>query len=531
MTALRKCFSGKGFRRYLPSARSGYTLVELLMATTLSLMLLMGVVSVFATISASVSDARSILETADRLRTTKNVLQEDLAGLTVTMQPPRRPEAGEGYFELIEGPLGVLRLPWGPASSFGVNSQTGEADSTVADMDDIVMFTTRRSGRPFVGRFGTGIVESQVAEVAWFVRGHTLYRRVLLVAPQVLTAADANQNGVIDLVPDLTDASGVRHGYYELYDVSARPAFHQATNNLAGWVPNTLGDLTKRENRFAHWVHGTQGFPFDASPWGLLGLPLLHECSHPDWMTWNNLAQVPVAPHANNSTLQVDLWNDPHNLSTATAPPPIPPLEPITGVLVPFLMAPDNNGDGQPDVSLRVGEDVILTNVIGFDVKVWDPEAPVVSDGNVLLQPGDPGYLAALADAFGPGPTFAIAARGAYVDLNYVGNTPALWGVSHFSFPGDVLAMGPGPRPTRIYDTWSFHYEHDGIDQWSDGRVDLATNGFDDNGDGVVDDANERETRPPYAAPLRGIQVKIRVFEPDTKQVREVTVVQDFLPK
>ena len=41
----------------------------------------------------------------------------------------------------------------------------------------------------------------------------------------------------------------------------------------------------------------------------------------------------------------------------------------------------------------------------------------------------------------------------------------------------------------------------------------------------------ERTNPPPYAIPLRGIQVKIRAFEPDTKQIREVTVEQDFLPQ
>ena len=58
-----------------------------------------------------------------------------------------------------------------------------------------------------------------------------------------------------------------------------------------------------------------------------------------------------------------------------------------------------------------------------------------------------------------------------------------------------------------------------------------ATNGFDDDSNGIVDDVNEQITSPPYPAPLRGIQVKIRVFEPDSRQVREVTVEQDFLPK
>ena len=51
-----------------------------------------------------------------------------------------------------------------------------------------------------------------------------------------------------------------------------------------------------------------------------------------------------------------------------------------------------------------------------------------------------------------------------------------------------------------------------------------------DGSDGI-DDPGEREAPPPYPYPLRGIQVKIRVFEPDSRQIREVTVVQDFLPE
>jgi len=46
---------------------------------------------------------------------------------------------------------------------------------------------------------------------------------------------------------------------------------------------------------------------------------------------------------------------------------------------------------------------------------------------------------------------------------------------------------------------------------------------------GGVDDITELEGPIPYAAPLKGIQVKIRVFEPDSRQIREITVVQSFL--
>jgi hypothetical protein len=44
-----------------------------------------------------------------------------------------------------------------------------------------------------------------------------------------------------------------------------------------------------------------------------------------------------------------------------------------------------------------------------------------------------------------------------------------------------------------------------------------------------VDDPTEQESPPPYRYPIRGIQVKIRAFEPDTKQIREVSLVHEFL--
>ena len=75
-----------------------------------------------------------------------------------------------------------------------INSENGGVDdSTVVDTDDILMLTVRSYGEPFVGRLpilGSSSWpsweggQSQVAEVCWFMRGNTLYRRVLLVAPE-----------------------------------------------------------------------------------------------------------------------------------------------------------------------------------------------------------------------------------------------------------------------------------------------------------------------------------------------------------
>jgi hypothetical protein len=66
------------------------------------------------------------------------------------------------------------------------------------------------------------------------------------------------------------------------------------------------------------------------------------------------------------------------------------------------------------------------------------------------------------------------------------------------------------------------------LGQWPAGT---STNGLDDNHDGVVDDVNEQITSSPYPVPLRGIQVKIRCYEPDSRLIREITIEQDFLPK
>jgi len=428
--------------------RSGYTLVEILTATALSAMLMLGVVEVFSQVADSVSRSRATLETSDRLRAAATRLQMDLAGVTVTMRPPRRVADDEGYFEYLEGPIGPVQLP----SSVAKDSE-GNDDTTVGDFDDVLMFTARSSGEPFVGRCAGGSIESAVAEIAWFLRGNTLYRRVLLVAPGVGNLPQAQ--------------------FYANNDISARPLG-------TAMVPNTLGDLTRRECRFAH--HPTM-FPFDMRGWGKRRLPSLRECSDAGW----NAGNMPPTDSINWNPAGADLWSQqPFDSSTCDA---------LTGDVL--------SGS-------RIGEDIILTSVIGFDVKAWDPQAN--------------------------------SGTGAYVDLGYGGSASSHF--DHAGHPNSGLSGGLA----RVYDTWSWHYECDGVDQDGIAGADQGTNGFDnddatptvdenDDGDptndgiGVVDDIAERETMPPYPVPLRGIQVKIRVFEPDSRTVREVTVVQDFLPK
>ncbi len=84
------------------------------------------------------------------------------------------------------------------------------------------------------------------------------------------------------------------------------------------------------------------------------------------------------------------------------------------------------------------------------------------------------------------------------------------------------------------YCTWSYHYEFNGLDEDQNSPnawrkvADQGTNLIDDDDNGAVDDSLELETMPPYNVPLRGIEIRLRCYEPQGKQIRQVTVRHAF---
>jgi hypothetical protein len=402
--------------------RDGMTLVEMLVSTVITLILIGLVAQLFGMLGSGVTASRSLLETNDQLRSVAHKLRTDLAGITVAPLPPLRPEAANGYMEIIEGD--------GSDTSAGVMGLVG-------DCDDVLLFTTRSLGDPFVGRFGSaGLLESPTAEVAWYcvqagsvsgVSLYSLYRRQLLVTGMVGTGpfATSGSNAI----------SGSLPGAYVIYDLSLRV---EPDGRI---YPNSLADVTKRENRFLHNTSVTGSFPY----------------------------AFPV-------------------LSGTT------------------------NGLVFDSASGRQGEDLLLTNVIAFDVRVFDPYAPIRLDVNDrAMTPGDPGYD-------GEGPT-SPATYGAYIDL---GSSPGLTALTGSAAARSQLA--------RTYDTWSLHYEFNGLDDDDDGVIDEGSDGADSNGNDIVDDTAEYETAPPYGAALRGIEIRIRCYEPSSRQIRQVTVRHTFVP-
>jgi hypothetical protein len=95
---------------------------------------------------------------------------------------------------------------------------------------------------------------------------------------------------------------------------------------------------------------------------------------------------------------------------------------------------------------------------------------------------------------------------------------------------GNYRSQMIGMAGSTVWDTWSTHYEGNGLDEDGVYGADQGADGFDNNGNGSVDEADEQETSPPYPYPLRGIEIRIRCYEPSSRQVRQVTVRHTFVP-
>ena len=554
-------------RRSVVVPQRAFTLIEMLVATALTLMLVAALAQAFSIVGTGVSTHRAALEMAGQLRAVSSRLQDDLSGLTIPTLPWPDPSAGLGYFEYIDG-----------ADHDGVRFSWPTPNTNFGDADDVLMFTARNDREPFLGSRSNGsggviTIQSELAEIVWFttltdVNGsgalepnefedYTLYRRALLIRPDLGTVATLPTSGTysISSQTDLQNLYNDLRIFFSQNDLSVRMVTQLSGNDLQVFmVANSLGDLTKRENRFAHRRVVAQD---PTSPPNLLYF-------------------APSFPY------QLD-----RDFSSATSLPLIRQPDPTNPSVEPGAIKTGN----------YQGEDVMLPHLLAFDVRAYDPLAMIAahpgedgawgvagvdddgingpddsgeagwagSDDEPVI-PGDPGFGAIWTTgtnqvqiASSPANRYVNRiGHGAFVDLNYVGkhgyNTltnPNNTGWSHFSGrypvcyrlnpPNDIYL---GLAGSGTYDTWSFHYEYDGIDQDADGTVDQATDGLDStvidfttnsNPRSVVtnygvDDVGERETSPPYPFPLRAIQVRIRMVDHSSRQVRQATVESSFVP-
>jgi prepilin-type N-terminal cleavage/methylation domain-containing protein len=455
-------------------SRNGLTLIEMLVALAVTLVMMAAVVNLFANISGSIRNRRAAIETGAQLRQVRQRLAMDLNGATCRGTTWQRPEANQGYIEIIEGectdkaPTNLLPGPGQqidttvsmiPSSQKILDPTSSEITDALGlgDWDDILALTVQSEKAPFTAQVDGVMVESSLAEVVWFATenqpgdpGETgmrkVYRRALLIAPWLGPWNSKPNNVSVHWDPSIGTGGQ--------------------------WVANTLGDLTKRENRFTR---------------------------------------------AQNSSF-------PHPLRRG---------ELLTG-------SPQDH--------------LVLDNALAFDLRVFDPGAPLYDNAGTIVEPSDLGWVAAygpiVANEASNGFFDNFVSQGAYVDMGYCAPM-GLTGANPLDPNDNIPPNRPLPAPQAIrpvfayqsmlagngggsnYDTWSYHYENDGIDQDPGNAtmpniIDQGANGLDDNNANGVDDMGERETAPPYDVPLRGIKAILRVYEPDARQIRESSVTHSF---
>ncbi|MBP3530296.1 MAG: hypothetical protein J6K25_03825 [Thermoguttaceae bacterium] len=586
------------------SPRRGFTLLEILTSITLALTLMYAVARIFSNVGGSMNETMSSMEMSNALRNAKNRLTADLEATSVTLAPPRNSRRDEGFFCYVEGmggpfdrvALNGVNVPepfavgdvaidlerYLDSNAVDANNVPEAVDTTVGDLDDILSFTAKApDGQPFRGRFIEPVyatatdangnvykqivdgipttIESEYAEIVWFVRGTTLYRRVLPLVSNERLQESFEALRVASLTSD-TAFTGAAYdnirrgfGFYQFYDVSV----HMGAGGTL--VANTLGDLSNRENRYFYWNSCGQALHPDSSDlergpfplhgangaWYWLRMATLQESAGPNFR-----AGAPFGRHYNARDAQLTwpfdssafdaFWpGDQQALSfTSDGSTPLTANAYAANAL-PVLNAPFINYWDSPhvwdqvdsetgdlrrnaedlrangyDKDLTLNQDVMLTNVISFNVRVWDESENAYVDLGSGVHDGS-----ALVDD--PNDLRSYGRYGQYVIQN---GTREFTG---YNLNGVVLPC--------VYDTWSEQYQRD-LYLYDDymsatvaGYTRLANGSLADVPlDATPTSAQLKNYPPPYDVPLKSVQVEIRVFDPRSKAIRQATFVVDL---
>ena len=625
------------------SPRRGFTLLEILTSITLALTLMYAVARIFSNVGGSMNETMSSMEMSNALRNAKNRLTADLEATSVTLAPPRNSRRDEGFFCYVEGMGGPfdrvannfrtvlfpdpnnpdrlvsLPVPGGfQTADFALDSEryseaVGAIDTTVGDVDDVLSFTAKApDGQPFRGRFiepvystvdanGNTVpkyivdaapttIESEYAEIVWFLRGTTLYRRVLpLVSNERLqesfdaleVAASDPYNRDNPLLEGVAyDAVRRGFGFYQFYDVSV----HMGEGGAL--VANTLGDLSNRENRYFYWnscglqlhpdnpalprdpnaevgvanpnpnpvsLHGKNGawywlrmatlqesagpnfragapfgrhaaardsqlnWPFDASAFDAywpgadqeLSLMADNSTALPEGRYLANALPYKDAPGSTNCFPFVNFWDAPNVWEQ---------IDFETGDL--RRNAEDLRANGYNE-NLTLNQDVILTNVISFNVKVWDDHTNSYVDlGHEISRAFYDSLHTSEILVDDPNDLRSYGRYGQYIVDN---------GTTKFTgYNGNGVVM------PCVYDTWSEQYQRDLYlyDDYrtANGAANRVAGGTlaDVPLDATPTSAQLKNYPPPYDVPLKSVQIEIRVFDPRSKAIRQSTFVVDL---
>jgi type II secretory pathway pseudopilin PulG len=186
-----------------------------------------------------------------------------------------------------------------------------------------------------------------------------------------------------------------------------------------------------------------------------------------------------------------------------------------------IAQAADNPASSSLNTDLlpsRFNEDhIICTSVAAFDIQVFSPDSSVY----VLAD----GTIAESSDFCSSSPRGTLGTltplSGAYIDL---GKGTGLLGGAMLASANCNYGVDFAMTENAVYDTGTSQYNrNEANDSGSNGVVDPGGVA------GVADDPGEGDSIAPFNTPVRGIKFSMRVIEPNTKQVRQLTVKKSFV--
>lgn len=383
--------------------RDAFTLVEMLVAVALVLLMMTMFAQIFQLAGGTITKQRGIAENDQRSRTLQTILKADLDKRTFRLAMPwssaedntlDEVRGGErlGYFYISENDPNndsedVLQFTvssYGRRENRDLTKYFGKASAPTA-----LNWQTTISGQQFL-TFGNqpeaddfwstpnGTAEAPGAEIAYFVRGSKLYRRVLLVRqPSLGRTGQPNYDNFGGDAFDYTATipTGVsalpypqNSPFWNDFDHSAFP---QLGVNAGGPTQiyaylHSMNDLQIASTQFAF---GRPQFRFGHRPLlagiGRAGCP--REFDTPDA---SNVVRY-FGRFTQEETSNFN-FRYPQGLSNAIAGT----INPMTGTLTLDDNLTTNSSTDYlfPDFAFgsRRGEDLLLSNVHAFDVKVWD---------------------------------------------------------------------------------------------------------------------------------------------------------------
>ncbi|QDT23835.1 type II secretion system protein [Gimesia chilikensis] len=400
----------------IDSVRTGFTLVEMLVSVALVLLMMLMFTEIFQLLSGSMTTQRGISENDQRERLLVTLFQSDLDNRTFqyllplanyrdfTTPPmtkplptdPRSPEYRKterlGYFYISENDVNddtddILQFTVSRFADPNQKDDTedfyyGKSDMAQPNIPSAALQLSAHPNQPDAddGRIlADGTSQSSAAEVSYFLRGSNLYRRVLLIRePLTISGVNTSQPVTATGVPYFLRSStgspaplygetvDSRHNFWRDFDFSAFRA--EATPPGSGVYYARFHDLSELDNSDAS--RNTVLYPLGI-PHFRYGFNHLTGLSR-EFMT-STAPSSPTLPtfigrFTHEETSHED-FNYPHDLMPASIGGGGNPMDASGPSLLVDYETRVVQGLEEGD---RRSEDLVLSNVRSFDIKVFD---------------------------------------------------------------------------------------------------------------------------------------------------------------